>query len=256
MLVDTHAHLDFDRFNSDLEAVLTRAKNEKVKRIINVGADLNSSKNSVKLANEYQMISASVGVHPHEAESFSKAKLSELEKLAKENKEQVVAIGETGLDYYYDNSPRQKQRNVFKAQIKLAKKLDLPIIIHSREAKDDTLKTIEDKALDLDGVLHCYAYDVEVAKQVVDWGYYLAFGGIITFNNAKQLRNVVAEIDLDKILIETDAPYLTPEPYRGQRNEPAYVKEVAKKIAEIKNISFEQVIEVTTKNAQELFAID
>lgn len=252
-LIDTHAHLDFDRFDEDREEVIEAAYQEDIQRIINVGADMESSVNSVELAKEYDFIYAAVGVHPHEAKDFSSEDYLKLKELASSPK--VLAIGEIGLDYYYDNSPRQKQQEVFKRQLDLAKELDLPVIIHSRDAKEDTLKILKEEAQGLKGVLHCYAYDLTTAQEVINLGFYLAFGGVITFNNAKDLREVVKEVALERILIETDAPYLTPAPHRGKRNEPKYVQEVAKKVAEIKGVSLEEVAEITTKNAKELFNI-
>ncbi len=254
MLIDTHAHLDFDRFDKDREEVIQNAFDEGVKRIINVGADMQSSLNSAKMAKKYDFIYATVGVHPHDAEDVTDADYQVLKKLARDEK--VVAIGEIGLDYHYDNSPRKKQQEVFKRQLKLAKELKLPIAIHSRDAKDDTLAILREEGEDLTGVMHCYAYDLSTAKEVINLGFYLAFGGVITFNNASNLRHVVKEVSLDRILIETDAPYLTPVPYRGKRNESKYVKEVAKKIAEIKGIELEEVEKVTTENAKRLFKLD
>ncbi len=254
MFIDTHAHLDFDRFSKDRDKVIKDAYAIGVKRIINVGADMGSSQNSVELAQDYDFIYASIGVHPHDAEGFSAKDYDTLKELSKADK--VVAVGEIGLDYYYDNSPRQIQQEAFKQQLELAQEVNLPIIIHSRDAKEDTLKILKESAKELTGVMHCYAYDLKTANEVIDLGFYLAFGGVITFNNATDLRGVVEEIPLDKILIETDAPYLTPTPYRGKRNESKYVKEVAKKIAEIKDITLEEVAEVTTKNAKELFDLD
>ncbi|WP_018248309.1 TatD family hydrolase [Orenia marismortui] len=254
MLIDTHAHLDFDRFDKDRKDVIQSSYDNGIKKIINVGADMKSSYNSVELAKENDFIYASVGVHPHEAEGFSEEDYNKLKELAQHDK--VVAIGEIGLDYYYDNSPRLAQQRVFRRQLQLAKEVDLPIVIHSRDAREDTLEILEEEAKDLTGVLHCYAYDLETAKKVIDLGFYLAFGGVITFNNAKDLRRVVKEISLENILIETDAPYLTPVPYRGKRNEPSYVKEVAKKIAEIKGIDLSEVAKYTTENAKGLFGLD
>ncbi|WP_027339752.1 TatD family hydrolase [Halonatronum saccharophilum] len=251
MLIDTHAHLDFDRFDKDREEVIQAAYESGVERVINIGADMDSSRNSVKLAKEYDFIWATVGVHPHYAQKFTEQDYKELKELASYDK--VVAIGEVGLDYYYDNSPRQKQQDVFKKLLGLANGFDLPVAIHSREAKEDTLDILKEEGKGLEGVMHCYAYDLATAKEVIDLGFYLAFGGVITFNNASQLRDVVREVPLDRVLIETDAPYLTPAPNRGKRNEPKFVKDVAKKIAEVKNLDLEEVAKITTENAKSLF---
>jgi TatD DNase family protein len=253
MFTDTHAHLDFDRFDGDRDEVIQAAYDAGVKRIVNIGADMESSRNSVNLAKKYDFIYAAVGVHPHDAKGISEDDYNELSKLAQNEK--VVAIGEIGLDYYYDNSPRKEQQEAFKKQLKLARELNLPIVIHSRDAKEDTLAILEEYAKGLEGIIHCYAYDLATAKRLIDMGFYLAFGGVITFNNAKDLREVVKEIALDKILIETDAPYLTPAPHRGKRNESKFVIHVAEKIAEIMGIDVAEVAEKTTENAKDLLGI-
>jgi len=253
MFIDTHAHLDFDRFDEDRDEVIQAAYDAGVKRIVNIGADMESSRNSVNLAKKYDFIYAAVGVHPHDVKEISPEDYDELKELAQNDK--VVAIGEIGLDYYYDNSPRGEQQEAFKIQLQLAKELNLPVVIHSRDAKEDTLAILEEHAKGLEGIVHCYAYDLATAKRVIDMGFYLAFGGVITFNNAKDLRAVVKEIALDKILIETDAPYLTPAPHRGKRNESKFVIHVAKKIAEIKGIDVAEVAEKTTENAKNLLGI-
>ncbi|GAB6138917.1 TatD family hydrolase [Halanaerobaculum tunisiense] len=251
MLIDTHAHLDFSRFDNDRSKVIQDAYRAGIKQMINVGADMESSRNSVELAKKYNFIAASVGVHPHDAKSFTEDDYQELKDLAA--KDEVVALGEMGLDYHYGNSPRQKQQEVFKRQLQLAREVNLPVIIHSRDAREDTLSILQEEASDLDGVLHCFAYDLEVAREVLELGFYIALGGLITF--VKDIRMVIPNLPLEKMIIETDAPYLTPEPYRGQRNEPKYVKQVANKIAEVKNTSLEKVAKQTTDNAQELFSL-
>ncbi|MGM0501923.1 MAG: TatD family hydrolase [Bacillota bacterium] len=251
MLIDTHAHLDFDRFDNDRAEVIQAAYDSGVKKIINVGADMESSRNSVDLAQDYDFIYASVGMHPHDAQDFDENKYQELKKLAQNDK--VIAIGELGLDYHYDNSPREKQQEVFKKQLQLATEVNLPVVIHSRDAKEDTLKILKEHAQDLTGVMHCYGYDVPTAKEVFELDFYLSFGGIITFNGTSAVRKMIKKLPLERIILETDAPYLTPEPHRGQRNESKYVKEVAKKMADIKNMSLKEVAEITTENAEQLF---
>ena len=251
MLIDTHAHLDFDRFDEDREEMLKRAVDAGVREIINVGADMESSRNSLDLAQDYDFIYACVGVHPHEAKTFTADDYKELKELAQA--EEVIAIGEIGLDYHYDNSPREKQQEIFKEQLKLAKEVELPVVIHSRDAKDDTLRILKEYANDLTGVMHCYGYDLPTAKEVFDLGFYISFGGIITFNSTSGVRKMIKKLPLEKIILETDAPYLTPEPHRGQRNESKYVKEVAEKMAEIKNMPLAEVAEITTNNAHQLF---
>ncbi|MBM7557229.1 TatD family hydrolase [Halanaerobacter jeridensis] len=251
MLIDTHAHLDFDRFDEDRDQVIQNAYDVGIKKIINVGADMESSRNSVQLAKDYDFIYASVGMHPHDAADFNQECYDELKELAKNDK--VIAIGEIGLDYHYDNSPRQRQQEVFKEQLKLAKELGLPVVIHSRDAKEDSLRILEEHAADLTGVMHCYGYDLPTAKEVFELDFYLSFGGLITFNSTTSMQKMVKKLPLERIILETDAPYLTPEPHRGQRNESKYVKEVAEKMAEIKNMSVSEVAEITTKNAEQLF---
>ncbi|MFW6266280.1 MAG: TatD family hydrolase [Halanaerobiales bacterium] len=253
-LIDSHAHLDFSRFNKDRNKVIERAFTGGIEYIVNIGADLKSSQNSIELSREYDKIYATVGVHPHDADMVDLSLLKKLNKMAQNSK--VVAIGETGLDYYYDNSPRQEQRRAFRAQLRIAADLKLPVVIHSREAFDETLNILkEEKADDIDYVLHCFAGDKSTAKKAIKMGLYLSFGGLITFRNLHNLREVAKDVPLDKILIETDSPYLTPEPYRGKRNEPLYVKYVAQKLAEVKGITAEKVAEVTSNNAKEFYEI-
>ncbi|SJZ75591.1 TatD family hydrolase [Selenihalanaerobacter shriftii] len=254
MLVDTHAHIDFPKFDQDRQQVIKRAKESNLKYIINVGADEESSRRSVDLANEEEMIYAVVGVHPHEAKTVADKTYQQLKEWS--TKDKVVAIGETGLDYHYDNSPRQVQREVFRKHIQLAKEVDLPLVIHSREAEEETMKIlIKEDAHEVGGVIHCFGGDLEMAQQAIENNFYIAVGGVLTFNNAHQLRRVIKQIPLDRLLIETDAPYLTPAPNRGKRNEPAYVEYVAEKLAELLPYSIEKIEKTTTKNAEGLFNI-
>ncbi|MCK8825000.1 TatD family hydrolase [Fuchsiella alkaliacetigena] len=254
MLIDTHAHLDFPRFNKDRQQVLDRAREAGLKQIINIGADEESSARSVELAKKVDMIYATVGIHPHNSKDMTEDTYSRLKDWTEQEK--VVAVGETGLDYHYDNSPRQIQRAVFRKHIQLAKEVELPLVIHSREAEQQTMQILkEEAAAEVGGVIHCFGGDLEMAQQAIELDFYLAVGGVLTFANAYQLRRVIKQISLDRVLIETDAPYLTPEPYRGKRNEPAYVKEVALKLSEILPYSFEEVARITTENAQQLFGI-
>ena len=248
LLIDTHAHLDSSRFNKDRAEVIKNARASAVSYIVNIGADLKSSRYSVKLAREYPFIFATVGIHPHDAISLDANVLAELEKLAGEEK--VVAIGEIGLDYYYDHSPRDIQRAAFIDQLVLAKKLNLPIVVHSREAEEDTMNILKEHYRQGGtGILHCFSGSLKMAREALELGFYLAFGGIVTFKNAGGLLEVLEELPLDRILLETDCPYLSPVPYRGKRNEPAYLPYVAEKIGEIKGVSLEEVAEITTANA-------
>ena len=254
-LVDTHAHLDFPRFKKDRSQVIERAFQNEIEYIVNIGADLKSSENSIKLANKYENIYAVVGIHPHDADDADLDAFKKLRELAVKDK--VVAIGETGLDFHYDNSPREKQKQAFRAQLRLASELNLPVVIHARDADEDAIKILKEEGIEnIGGIMHCFASDVKMAKEALDLGLYLAFGGLITFSNLDNLRRVVKNVPMDKMLIETDAPYLTPDPYRGKRNEPLYVKYVAEKIAEIKDLSLEEVAEITTRNAERIYNIN
>lgn len=254
MFIDSHSHLDDDRFNEDRDILIKSLKENKVDIAINVGADLETSINSVKLADQYDNIYAVVGVHPHSASEVTEDTLNQFREMAKNKK--VVAIGEIGLDFYYDNSPRDLQRKWFKEQLELAKELDLPVVIHSRDATKETFDTIKE-AQDgtLRGVMHCFSGSVEMAMEYIKLGFYISLAGPVTFKNSRVSREVAEAVPLDKLLIETDCPYLTPEPYRGKRNEPMYVKYVAEKIAEIRNISVEELAEATNANTRELFGI-
>jgi len=254
MLFDSHAHLDDRRFDGDRKEVIKKIKDSGLSYVINAGADLPSTLHSIRLAHEYDFIYASVGVHPHDAKSMDEETLSILEGLAKKPK--VVAIGEIGLDYHYDNSPREVQRKWFREQLKLAKSLDMPIIIHDREAHGDILQIVkEEKWSSMRGVFHCFSGSLEMARECIKMGFYISIAGPITYKNARKTVEVVKELPLEKLLIETDSPYLTPEPFRGRRNDPSYVRLVAEKIAEIKGISFEEVASETLKNAKALFNI-
>ena len=254
MFVDSHAHIDDEKFDGDREEIIQAIRANGVEFFINVGADLTSSMNSIKLSEQYDFIYAAVGVHPHDAESMDETTIEVLRTLSK--KEKVVAIGEIGLDYYYDNSPRDIQKERFLDQIRLAKELDLPIIVHTRDAAGDTMEIIKsEQDGSLRGVIHCYSGSVEQMKEYIDMGFYISLGGPVTFKNAKLPKEVAQAVDMDRLLIETDSPYLTPEPYRGKRNNPMYVKEVAEKIAELRGISIEEVAKITGKNTRDLFNI-
>lgn len=254
MLIDSHVHLDDERFDGDRDILINSLKDNKIELVINIGADMNSSMSSIELSKRYDNIYAAIGVHPHSASEMTEKTLDELREMSKEDK--VIAIGEIGLDYYYDNSPRDIQRKWFREQLELAKELDLPVIIHSRDATKETydiIKEVQDGTLR--GVLHCFSGSVEVAMEYIKLGFYISIGGTVTFKNARVVREVAEAVPLDKLLIETDCPYLTPEPYRGKRNEPMFVKYVAEKIAEIRGISVEELAKFTNKNTKELFRI-
>lgn len=254
MLIDSHAHLDDKRFDRDREKVIEDLKSNGVEIVIDPGCDILTSVKAVSLAKKYDCIYAAVGIHPHEAEDMDDETIDVLRNLS-ENKK-VVAIGEIGLDYYYDNSPRDLQKKWFEKQVELAKEVDLPIIVHDRDAHQDTFDIIKKHSGDnLRGVIHCYSGGIELAKEFVKLGFYISFAGPITFKNAKVSKQVVKELPMDKILIETDSPYLTPHPHRGKRNEPLYVSFVAREIAELKDMDYDDVVEQASKNTRELFNI-
>ena len=248
-LIDTHAHLDLPQFERDRARVVARAREAGI-GMITVGIDLESSRRAVRLAKGYK-IYAAVGVHPHEAERYRgslERTLKELEELARA--ERVVALGEIGLDYYRNLSPREAQVEVFRAQLRLAERLDLPVVVHDREADEDILAILREA--DVPGVVHSFSSTLEVAEELIELGFYLGFSGPVTFPRAPQ-REVVTQVQMERILVETDAPYLTPVPYRGRRNEPAYVRHVARAIAALRGLPEEEVARQTTENAGRLF---
>lgn len=254
MLIDSHAHLDDQKFDRDRDIIIKNLKSNGIELVINIGADLQTSIASVSLAEKYENIYAAVGVHPHSASEVDDSTIEILKSFA--NREKVVAIGEIGLDYYYDNSPRDLQRKWFKEQINLAKQVDLPVVIHTREAAQETfdiLKEAQDGSLR--GVLHCYSGSVEMAIEYIKLGFYISFAGPVTFKNARSIREVAKSVPLDRLLVETDCPYLTPEPNRGKRNEPIFVKYTAGTIADIRGITYEELAKVTNRNTRDLFKI-
>ena len=254
MLFDTHAHLDDERYDDDRDEVIIRAEEKGIKFILNVGFDMASSKRALSLANRYDFIYAAVGIHPHDASEAKETTLSQLKELAQQDK--VVALGEMGLDYYRNLSPKDIQQQAFRDQIRLAKELQKPIIVHDREAHGDILQILkEEGAQEVGGILHCFSGSWEMAKECMALNFYISIAGPVTFNNAKKLQGVAEKMPLDKLLIETDAPYLTPEPFRGKRNESAHVYYVAEKIAELKGINIKELGQATTANARKLFGI-
>jgi TatD DNase family protein len=261
LLVDTHCHLDFESFDDDREAVLARAQEAGVLRMINPGVDLASSQAALRLAERYPGVYAAVGVHPNDAAGWDDASLEELRALA--GRDKVVAIGEIGLDYYRDTTPRDLQKRIFKEQLDLAAEMGLPVIIHNREATDDLLEILEDWHNKLEnsslalsarpGVLHSYSGDATQARRAISLGFRIGFTGPVTFRNAPDLQEVAAELSLENLLVETDAPFLAPHPKRGRRNEPANVRLIAEKLAELHGESIEAVAQITTANAGQLF---
>ncbi|OEH92620.1 TatD family hydrolase [Bacillus solimangrovi] len=254
MLFDTHVHLNADQFNEDLEETILRAQEAGVTEMVVVGFDRKTIESAIEIAESYEFIYAAIGWHPVDAIDMTEDDLIWIEKLASHPK--VVALGEMGLDYHWEKSPHDTQKEVFRKQIRLAKKLKLPIIIHNREATQDIITILEEEdAAEVGGIMHCYSGSVEIAKKCIGMNFYISLGGPVTFKNAKKPKEVAEEIPLDKLLIETDCPYLAPHPYRGKRNEPAYVKLVAEQIAELKNVPYEDVVKATNVNARKLFNI-
>lgn len=254
MIFETHAHYDDEKFEEDRDKLLKSLQEKGIGYVVNVGASLSSTKASLELAEHYDYIYAAVGVHPNETEELNEENFAWLSNVA--DKPKVVAIGEIGLDYYWKEPEPQVQKIWFERQMELAREKNLPMIIHSREAAKDTLDMI--KACDggsIGGVIHCYSYSLEMAKQYLDMGFYLGIGGVVTFPNAKKLREVVEYMPLDHIVLETDCPYLTPAPNRGKRNSSLNLKYVAAKIAELKKIPEEEVIEVTYQNAKRMYRL-
>ena len=251
-MIDSHAHLNDPAFRGDLAEVLARASDSGVQAMINVGYDLESSRHAVELADQYSHLWAVVGLHPHDAKLWTEELGDALQELVKHPK--VLALGEVGLDYHYDNSPRDKQRSAFRAQLNLARQLNLPAVIHSREATRDTLEIVGEYP-EVSCLLHCYSGSLETATIYEEMGHFFSFGVPITFQNAHKLRDVVIGIPLERILLETDCPYLTPHPHRGKRNEPAYLSLIAKKLAEIHGCTLEDVIMQTVANTRQFFRL-
>jgi len=250
--VDTHCHLDFPEFDQDREEVIQRAKDEGVGYIINIGSSLKSSTRGVELAQEYDFIYASVGVHPHDADGYGKKEEAAIRELAESEK--VVAIGETGLDYYRNYSKAENQMALFLSLIKLTKDFALPLVIHTREAREDTLKVLKE-SMPVKAVVHCFSGDENFLKECLSLGFYISFTCNITYRKADNLRNLVKLVPLDRLLLETDAPYLSPDIFRGRRNEPAYVKYLAEEVARIKGLGLDEVAAATTANATKFFNI-
>ena len=247
-IIDSHVHLNLSQFDEDRDEVLKRVEG-KLDFVVNIGFDLESSEKGVEYADKYSFIYATIGFHPDEIEGYSDEAEKKLEELAKNPK--VLAIGEIGLDYHWMTRPKEEQWEIFRRQLRLARKLNKPVVIHTREAMEDTINILNEFP-DITGILHCYPGSVETAKRMVD-RFYLGIGGVLTFKNARKLVEVVSEIPIEKLVIETDCPYMAPTPYRGQRNEPIFTEEVAKKIAELKNMSYEDVVRITNENTRKAY---
>jgi TatD DNase family protein len=256
MLIDSHAHIQGKEYAGEAAEVIARAREAGVEKIIAVGGagDMSSNTEAVALATAFPNIYATVGMHPHDAKDVGEDELRKLRGLAANEK--VVAVGETGLDYYYNHSPRDVQRRVFAQFIHMARDTGLPIVVHERDAAHEAAELLRGESDgNLCGVIHCFTGNYDAARVYLDLGFYLSFTGIITFKNADPLRDVIRKVPLERMLVETDSPYLTPVPHRGKRNEPAYVRLVAETVAKLKEISLEEVAMVTTRNVRDLFKI-
>ena len=254
MLIDSHAHLEMPEFKKDLEAVIQRAEESGVEYIFTVGTEKKDWKKALEIANSHPSIYAILGVHPHNAKEIDDETYPVLEELCQNEK--VKAFGEIGLDFFRNLSPRDIQLKRFREQIGLAKELGLPIVVHDREAHQETMEILKsEKAEECGGIIHCFSGNYEMAKVCIEMGFYISIPGSITFKSAEGFREIVKKIPLESLLVETDAPFLTPEPFRGKRNEPSYVRYTAQRVAELKNISFEKVVEVTTENALRVYKL-
>lgn len=250
-LIDSHAHMDSKQFDEDRDEIFNKIK-ENMDFVVNIGYDLESSKRGVEYSKKYDFIYAVVGIHPDDIEGYNDEWETQLEELAKNEK--VLAIGEIGLDYHWMTRPKEEQQDIFRRQMRLAERCGKPVVIHSREAMEDTVNILKEFP-NVKGIFHCYPGSVETALQVMD-NYYLGIGGVLTFKNAKKLVEVVEKIPLDKLILETDCPYMAPTPFRGKRNEPIYVEYVARKIAEIKGITYEEVAEATNRNTRKAYGME
>lgn len=254
-LFDTHAHLDDEQFDTDREQLISAMRENGVNKIMEVGSDIKSSKKAINIAENHDFIYCSVGIHPEFAEAATDKDFETVRKLAQSGKK-VKAIGEIGIDYHYDNcASREKQIACFANQIDIAKDLDLPIIVHDRDSKGDALKVLKDKQV-TKGVIHCFSGSAETAKILVNMGLMISFTGVITFKNARKAIEALKVIPIDRLMIETDSPYMAPEPYRGRRNDSRYVKYIAQKMAEVKGMDFEELCNITYENGKKFFNID
>lgn len=252
MIFETHAHYDDPAFDRDRDRLIALLKDEGVAPIVNIGASIESTKSTVELAHRYDHVYAAIGVHPSDCGDLTENDIEWLKDLSSDEK--VVAIGEIGLDYHYDEPDREIQKKWFIRQLELARETSLPIVVHSRDAAQDTYEIIKDFR-GLRGVIHCFSYSAELAREYVKMGYYIGVGGVVTFKNGRKLHEVVKEIPLESIVVETDAPYLSPEPYRGRRNSSAFIPYIIERIADLKNVSYETVERALYDNAVDLYKV-
>ncbi|MEY2371879.1 TatD family hydrolase [Lysinibacillus capsici] len=255
MFIDTHVHLNADQYEEDLQEVIDRALEAKVERMVVIGFDRKTIERTMQLIEQYDFVYGVIGWHPVDAIDCTQQDLEWIEQLASHPK--IVGIGETGLDYYWDKSPKDVQQELFRKQIQLAQKINLPIVIHNRDATGDVVQILrEENAASVGGVMHCFSGSVETARECIAMNFMISLGGPVTFKNARLPKEVATEIALEHLMIETDAPYLAPHPHRGKRNEPAFVPLVAEEIARLKGLTIEEVAQATTANAKNFFGID
>ena len=254
MIFETHAHYDDDAYKSDRDRIIKLLKEEGIAPIVNVGASLTSTEDTVKLAHEYDHVFAAVGVHPSDCEDLTEDNIRWLKGLCSDPK--VVAIGEIGLDYHYDEPDKEVQKKWFERQLRLAKEVSLPIIVHSRDAAADTLEILSrEEFKGIRGIIHCFSYSQELAREYVKMGYHIGIGGVVTFKNGRKLQEIAGSIPLENIVVETDCPYLAPEPYRGRRNSSAYLTYIIERIASLRNAEYEEIERATYENAAALFGV-
>lgn len=251
MIFDTHAHYDDEQFDEDRDQLLSGMADAGVGTIVEIGASMESSRNAIRLAEQYPYIYAAVGVHPDNVGELNEETFRELEEMCRHDK--VVAVGEIGLDYHWDTEPREIQKQWFVRQLEMAREMKLPVNIHSRDAAEDTFEIMKEYGKGLGGIIHCFSYSKEMAKEYVKMGFFIGVGGVVTFKNGKKLKEIVKEIPLEKIVLETDCPYLAPEPNRGRRNDSRNIHYVAEQIAELKNLDKEIVVKQTENNAKLIY---
>jgi TatD DNase family protein len=253
MLIDSHAHLDMEDFDADRDLVIKRARAGGIARIITIGIDLASSMKTIEIAQEYEYVYAAVGYHPHNAKEADVRDLEKLRALASEAK--VVAWGEIGLDFFRLHSPPELQIKAFERQLDMAFELELPVIIHDRDAHGDLLRILKSRKRQYQGVMHCFSGNYDLAMALIEMGFYISFPGTVTYKNALDIQGAASRIPLERLMVETDCPYLTPAPFRGKRNEPLYVKHTAEKIAQLRELDFKQLEEATSANTTQLFGL-
>ena len=253
MLFDTHAHMNDPAYDEDREEILLGLKDKGVDLVMNVGCCLDSSKDCIAMAEKYPFVYASVGSHPDSADEVNEDVIEAYRQMASHPK--VLAVGEIGLDYYYETIPREIQQQAFRMQMQLARELDMPVIVHERNAHDDGMRIVKEFK-GVTGVFHCYSGSAEMARQLVDLGWYIGFTGVLTFKNACKAVETAASIPLERIVLETDCPFMAPEPFRGKRNDPGYLYRMAERLAQIRNLPVEQIWKITTENARRLYRMD